>query len=127
MDNCKKYLAGVDTPEIKLFRENFNTYRKALDKEMVDALMKNYPGEEWHIILIKRSGLNLPSSIKEYIIQYDKDKQIKEEKINKIASFLEDPDSKEIGNMYVKFKKWHYKYFCEGTDITMDEFKELSN
>jgi len=125
MSNCKNFLAGVDTPEIKLFREKFNTYRQSLDKKEVDALMKKHPGEGWRVILIKQSGLELPSSLVKWIEQYDKNKQLEEERVNKIRMFLESPENEEIGNTYVKYKFWHMKNYCEVPDINIAAFKMI--
>lgn len=125
MNNHREYLAGSDTPELKLFRERFNTYRQNLDKKEVDNLMKKHPGEEWRIILIKQSGIDLPPSIIEAVRQHDERKIIEDEKINKVKCFLASEDAKEIGNMYVKFKKWYSKNYSNETDITMVEFKEI--
>lgn len=125
MNNHREYLAGSDTPELKLFRERFNTYRQNLDKKEVDNLMKKHPGEEWRIILIKQSGIDLPPSIIEAVRQHDERKIIEDEKLGKVKCFLASEDAKEIGNMYVKFKKWYSKNYSNETDITMVEFKEI--
>lgn len=125
MNDHREYLAGSDTPELRLFREKFNTYRQSLDKKEVDNLMKKHPGEEWRIILIKQSGIDLPPSIIEAVRQYEDRKKIEDERINKIKLFLDSEESKKIGNMYVKFKKWYSKNYSNETDITMIEFKEI--
>lgn len=125
MSDHREYLAGSDTPELRLFRENFNTYRQSLDKKEVDALMKKHPGEEWRIILIKQSGIELPPSIIEFVRQYEERKKIEDERVNKIKLFLNSEEAKKIGNMYIKFKNWHQETYHMEPDITMIKFKEI--
>lgn len=123
MSNCKEYLAGMDTPDIKLFREKFNTYRQSLDNKEVSALMKKYPGEGWRIILIEQSGLKLPPLVEKAVEEYKKNKLIEEERIKKISLFLDSPESKKVGNIYVKYKYWHMKTYCQEPDIDIATFK----
>ena len=122
---AKDFLVRVDSPAVHLFRVKFAEYVNSLDKQEVSKLIQTHPGEGWRIMLLERSGLQLPEEIKHKMEEYKGRQKEYQNKLDRVKLFIQSEEYKEVGHVYSKYKMWHYKCYPEENVIPLYELKML--
>lgn len=125
MSHAKDFLVTIDTPAVQDFRVKYGEYVKTLSTEEMYSLIKEHPGEGWRVLLIERSGLDLPEEIRLKVEEYKSRQIAHQAKLDKVRMFMDSEEYQEMGHVFVKYKMWHCKFYCKENLLSLYELKML--
>ena len=90
------------------FKANFKDYLSTVPSDVLGPIMVENP-DEWIIIMIKKSGIELPVTIANAIQKYEINKYRVEQYLEQIRAFIKEKKNDNLivdYNLYKKFNTW---------------------